>query len=68
MLNPALAVEARQRFVIWVIVLRGATDFDAGYDVRFYSAHKVHLDPIVPVFVVALFHVEPAYIGGSRKA
>jgi hypothetical protein len=36
--------------------------------VRFDSAHKVHLDPIMPVLSAAVLHVKPAHKASSRKA
>jgi hypothetical protein len=42
-----------------VTVRHCISQFDTRYNVRGHSASKVHLDPVVPVLIIAVLHIEP---------
>ena len=68
MLNPVFAVCSTSGLKYGLSCVRAWLNSHAGYNVRSRSAHKVHLDPIVPILIAAVLHIEPTHKACSRKA
>ena len=49
-------------------MLCGAGYFDARHDMGIDAASYVHLDPVMPAFVLTILHIKPADISASGKA